>query len=160
MFYIQILPEQLNSKLAVLNGQILAHLPNYLPIFETVPPKSANADLLVYAITPNEADIHRIMDGGKSITYLWRGAKSGRYNEQDLVSVPIFAIEAANLGSKATSGEVARAAFADFPEPVRLAGVIATVSDDMLKALPERTSQLKAWAENTLLQSVASTGKA
>lgn len=160
MYFVSILPEQLNSKLAVLNGKVLAHLPNYLEITDKVPPKSPNADQQVFAIDPAPADVHRVMDGGKEIIYLWRGSKSGRYNEVDLVSVPIMSVEVALNLPKATPVDIARAALAEFPEPTRLAGVILSVSDDMLKALPSNTSQLKAWAESTLQQSVAATGQA
>lgn len=157
MFFIQVMPEQVNARLAILRGQILAHLPNYLVIFEK-PPTSPNADLQVFAIDPASEDVNRVMDGGKEIIYLWKGSKSGRYNEVDLVSVPIYTVQTAMNVPKATPADVARAALADFPEPVRLAGVIATVSDDMLKALPSNTSQLRAWAEHTLQQSVAAAG--
>lgn len=160
MFFISILPEQLNSKLAVLNNKVLAHLPNYLEITDKVPPKSPNGDMQVFAIDPAPADIHRVMDGGKEIIYLWKGSKSGRYNEVDLVSVPIMSVELALSLPKATPVDVARAALADFPEPTRLAGVLLSVSDDMLKALPPNTSQLKGWAESVLQQSVAAIGKA
>ncbi len=157
MYFIQVLPEQINAKMAILKGQVLAHLTNYMTIYDA-PPTSLNADFQVFAIDPLPADVNRVMDGGKEKIYLWRGDKGGRYNEFDLVSVPILPVDVAMRIPKPMAVDVARSAFSDLPEPLRLAGVLLSLSDDMLKALPANTSQLKSWAENACQQSVAAAG--
>ena len=157
MYFLQTTPEQINGRMAIQNGKVLVHLRNYITIHDQVPPKSMDATVQVFAIDPLEDDVNRVMDGGKEHIYLWRGNKRGRDNDADLVSVPILPVDVAMGVPKASAGDVARAAFADFPEPIRIAGVLLTVSPEMLAALPANTSQLKAWAEQTMQQSVAET---
>ncbi len=153
MYFIQVLPEQVNARMAILAGKVLAHLPNYLPLYDN-PPTSLNSEHQVFAVYPKDDDVLRRMDGGVEKVYLWRGDKNRRDNELDLVSVPILPVDVARGIPAPTSADTARAAFAAFPEPVRLAGVIATVSPEMITALPKATADLKAWAESTLAQSV------
>ncbi len=155
MYFIQATPEQINGKMAVRDGKVLVHLTNYLTIFDVKPAKSTDANIQVFAIFPSEDDVSRVMDGGKEKIYLWRGNKRGRDNEFDLVSVPILPVDVAMNVPQATPADVARAAFADFPEPLRIAGVVMSVSPEMLAALPPLTNQLKAWAEQTMVQAAA-----
>jgi hypothetical protein len=124
-----------------------------MPLYEA-PPKSANGGHQVFAVFPKDEDVLRRLDGGVEKLYIWRGDKNRRDNELDLVTVPILPVDVAMGIPKPTTTDVAKAAFADYAEPVRLAGVIMTVSAEMLNALPKTTAELKAWAESTLAQTV------
>ena len=148
--FILVEPKDVNSKLAILDGKIVAHLPNYIELY-VEQPENKDATKQVFAIYPADADIHVQQDGARKITYLWKGPKESRALLGDLVTVAILPVDAAGAGP----ADVAKAAFAAFPEPVRIAGVIAAADPNMIAALPKSTSELPAWAANTLQQFTA-----
>lgn len=148
-FYVLVEPKDVNARLAILDGKIVAHLPNYLELHEQAP-ANKDATKQVFAIIPETKDLHVQLDGGRKITYLWKGPKESRALLGDLVTVPILPVGAG--AAEPTPAEIAKAAFAAFPEPVRLAGVIAAADPAMLTALPKTTAELPAWAAATLQQ--------
>ncbi len=145
--FIVVMPEDVNSHLACYGGKILAHLPNYTECSVEMPVIKDNTKQ-VFAIFPTESDINRVDDGGKRKTYLWRGSKDSRHQAGELVSVEIQPVSMSQAAG--TPVDVAKAALAEYPEPVRFAGVVAGASAELLSSLPGNTAQLKAWADQTL----------
>lgn len=157
--YITVRPEQVNGKLAAHGGRVLAHLPNYFPVSDVPPPKLTDASLQQFAIQVEPDQVNIVIDGGVRKVYLWKGPKNSRQFENDLVTVGILPLGTGVAGAVPSPAEIAlktlpvdlvREAFNEFPEPVRLAALIASSDDALLSSLPTAPGQLKAWAEAQL----------
>jgi hypothetical protein len=157
--FITVRPEVINGHMAAYDGKLLVHLPNYFLVATTQPGKPADGVSQVFAVHVDPNDVNEITDGGVLKTYIWRGGKSNRAQPHEMVSVEITAIGAAGSGAAPPAGdpvEVAKAAFGEYPEPVRIAAVVANAPAELVGAIPSGPGQLKVWADSTLAQYVAS----
>lgn len=154
--FVVVAPEDINARLAVFGGKILVHFPNYFECHETLP-ENKDSTKQVFAVFPKAEDVHRQKDGPRIITYIWKGDKNSRSSIGELVTMPILPVDA--LGGVPLPGDVAKAAYADLPEPIRIAGVVAAASPEMLSALPALCQDLPAWSAKTIEQFVQSAAK-
>lgn len=154
--FVIVSPEDINARLAIYGGKILVHFPNYFECYETLP-ENKDTNKQVFAVFPRPDDVHRQRDGGRTITYIWKGDKNSRSSLGELVTMPILPVDA--LGGVPTPGDVAKAAFADLPEPIRIAGVVAAASPEMLGALPAMSKDLAAWSAQTIEKFVQAAAK-
>ncbi len=153
--YVVVLPEEVNARLAIFGGKVLAHLPNYFECSITKP-ENKDSSKQVFAIYPRDEDVKTFKDGGRTITCIWVGDKNSRQQANDLISVPITPVD---FDARAMPSDVAKAALADYPEPVRLAAALSSASPELLSALPKLTIDLKAWADLTLEQYLGAAAK-
>ena len=154
--YIVVKPEEINGHMAAHGGKLLVHLPNYFITSPTLPPKPADGSSQVFKILVETKDIYEVMDGGKKLTLIWRGVHGQRTNPQDLVSVEVLPVDTTTTASPAVAlasalpTEVCKEAFAEYPDPVKIAAVIASVDPALLATLPTAAGQLKVWADSQL----------
>jgi hypothetical protein len=154
--FVIVSPEDINARLAIFGGKILVHFPNYFECFDRLP-ENKDSGKQVFAVFPKPEDVHRQSDGGRMITYIWKGDKNSRSSLGELVTMPILPVDA--LGGVPQAADVAKAAFADLPEPIRIAGVVAAASPEMISALPHLSKDLPAWSAQTIEKYVQSAAK-
>lgn len=156
--YITVRTEQVNGKLAAHNGRLLVHLENYMEVSDTLPPKPKDATLQQFAIQVEADDVNVVMDGGVRKVYLWKGPKVSR-QFPTLVSVGILPLgtgsasavpSPAAIALKTLPADLVKEAFQEYPEPVRLAAIIAGSDPGLISSLPTGPGQLAPWAEQQL----------
>lgn len=154
----------INGRLAAQDGQLLLIVDNYTQLYPELPPVPADSNTHIYAVTADDEDLAIEMDNGVQVWRVWKGDKTSRQRPQEKAMLPIRSLKgaptAATFGDPSTApADVARAAFAELPESVRLAAVLASVSCQALIDLPDIgpaiTQRLKTWADKVLNDHVA-----
>jgi hypothetical protein len=138
-------PTQIDLRLVLQDGKVLAHLPNYIPVLPEEPVNTDGAMQLLTFRVPASL-VHVVNDGGVNKHYLWAGDRGTRSNPNDLVRVEI-----AHVGAQAAVTSPAQAAqevFLAMPDEVKLAAMVAAtpvsglreyfnVSDEQMVAAKE-----------------------
>lgn len=144
--------------LASLDGQIVMIVDNYTEVFETPPQITDGVSRAFVVEVPHDEVIQR-MDNGVNRLFLWKGDPKSRERPHDKHQLPVQSLMAMSKGDPA---EMARSAFAELPEEVRLAAIIEATADATLTKLPdigpERITLLRTWAQNVLIARGAAQG--
>jgi hypothetical protein len=150
--YVTVKPEEINGHMAAHGGRLLVHLPNYF-IASNELVKPTDNSLQVFKVLVDPKDVNEFTDGGKKMVVIWRGDHKNRNNPMDLVSVEVLPVNVGDAHAaveKALPTEVCKEAFAEYPDQVKIAAVLASADPALIATLPTAPGQLKAWAESQL----------
>lgn len=140
VFFAVLKPDEINGRLAALGGKLLAHLPNYFPVYRSLPVVKDESHQIFKVLVPDDL-FDELHEGDNVQPRLWQGAKGQRTRPMDLVTVEVMAV-----------GSTASDDLADLPANVQLAGAIIG-NPDAVPAIAGRTlEQIRAWADDTLVQ--------
>jgi hypothetical protein len=141
-------PTNLDLRLALQDGKVLGHLPNYTRVF-TDKPVNTDGAIQLLAFKAPDSVVHTVRDDGIDKVYVWAGDRGTRSNPQDLVRVEI-----AHMGAEAgvtSATQTAKDVFASMPDEVKLAAVLSAVPRELVEAVFGPTSgQGITWAEGVL----------
>jgi hypothetical protein len=163
--YIVLRHGDINGRLVAQDGRILLIVDNYTELHPQLPGQPVDGNTHIYQVEALDDELAIESDGGREVWRVWKGDKSSRQRPQEKAMLPVRSLvdvqAALPSAATATSPEdAARQAFGELPEEVRLAAVIASVSDRTLIDLRDIGSviagRLKQWAEQRLTRHVAS----
>lgn len=133
-FFAVFKPDEINGKLAAIDGKLLVHIPNYFLIYRT-PPAINDGVNQVYQLQVPDDMFAETQEGDVLQARLWQGAKGERTRVGCLVTLEVATASQDN---------------SDLPSNVQLAAAIVANSD-VVPAIAGRTGdQVREWAHNTL----------
>lgn len=150
-------PHEVNGQLAAHDGRLLLIVPNYTQV-HAEPPAITDGQSQVFALEVKHDEVVEQMDNGQRKLILWTGDPQARSRPHDKLTLPIASLIPLGGVDTDTAVDKARLAFAELPDAVKLAAIIASVPEqaliDMPVIGPATAPKLRQWAEDVLQKAV------